>query len=130
MRKIMIMLAMIVGLVMSMASESIACDDCSDVGAITNSYMTYEEMLEFDEMIYEIYLEEYCINECNECDSYYYKECMCNACYSDCIDCLSYDYEIFVIDYYDMIMDEYEEVLRGIIDNRLYPKVEIKICYF
>lgn len=92
------------------------------------SYMTYDELMKFDAMIYEIYLEEYCTNYCEKCDSYYYKECMCEACSTDCPDCLSYDYELyFVMDYYDMIMDEYEEVLRGIVDNRNNTKVEIKI---
>lgn len=95
------------------------------------SYMTYDELLMFDAMIYnDLYLEEYCTNLCEECDTYYYKECMCDSCYSDCIDCLEYDYELFVMDYYDMIMDEYEEILQGIIDSRNNPKVEIKICNF
>jgi hypothetical protein len=95
------------------------------------SYMTYDELLMFDAMIYnDLYLEEYCTNLCEECDTYYYKECMCDSCYSDCIDCLEYDYELFVMDYYDMIMDEYEEILQGIIDSRNNPKVEIKICKF
>jgi hypothetical protein len=95
------------------------------------SYMTYDELLMFDAMIYnDLYLEEYCTNLCEECDTYYYKECMCDSCHSDCIDCLEYDYELFVMDYYDMIMDEYEEILQGIIDSRNNPKVEIKICKF
>lgn len=95
------------------------------------SYMTYDELLMFDAMIYnDLYLEEYCTNLCEECDTYYYKECMCDSCYDDCIDCLEYDYELFVMDYYDMIMDEYEEILQGIIDSRNNPKVEVKICYF
>ncbi len=94
------------------------------------SYMTYDELMIFGEMIYEIYLEEYCTNLCEECDTYYYKECMCDSCYDDCIDCLEYDYEIFVDDYYDMIMDEYEEVLQGIIDSRENPVVEVVICEF
>ena len=95
------------------------------------SYMTYDELLMFDAMIYnDLYLEEYCTNLCEECETYYYKECMCDSCYSDCIDCLEYDYELFVMDYYDMIMDEYEEILQGIIDSRNNPKVEIKICNF
>lgn len=91
-------------------------------------YMTYDELMIFGEMIYEIYLEEYCTNLCEECDTYYYKECMCDSCYDDCIDCLEYDYEIFVENYYDMIIDEYEEVLQGIIDSRENPVVEVVIC--
>lgn len=125
MRKLMLILAMIVGLVVGFTNEVDAHDEVSEM-----SYMTHNELKMFDEMIYEIYLEEYCTNLCEECDFYYYAECMCNACYDDCEDCLSYDYEIFVDDHYDMIMDYYEEVLRDIIDSRNNPKVEVKICEF
>lgn len=95
------------------------------------SYMTYDELMQFDKMIYNLYLEEYCTNYCEECDSYYYKECMCNACSADCEECLSYDYEIhFIMDHYDMIMDAYEEILSGIIERRNNPQVEVVPSYF
>lgn len=104
---------------------------CGKEMSVANECMTYEELMIFDEMIHDIYLEEYCTNLCEECDSYYYKECMCDACYTDCIGCIEYDYELFVCDYYDMIIDEYEEVLQGIIDNRTAPKKQkVVVCYF
>ena len=96
---------------MSVACE---CDETNEVSVV----MTYDELMIFDEMIWDMYCEEYCINECEECDSYYYKECMCESCGNDCYECLHYDYEIFVMDYYDMIMDIYEEVLEGLEDSR------------
>ena len=95
------------------------------------SYMTYDELMQFDKMMYNLYLEEYCTNYCEECDSYYYKECMCNACSDNCQDCYMYDYELyFIIDCYDMIMDQYEEVLSGIIERRNNPQVEVVPSYF
>lgn len=95
------------------------------------SYMTYDDLMRFDAVIYELYLEEYCTNYCEKCDSYYYKECMCNACSADCEECLSYDYELhFIMDHYDMIMDAYEEILSGIIERRNNPQVEVVPSYF
>ena len=95
------------------------------------SYMTYDDLMRFDAVIYDLYLEEYCTNYCEECDSYYYKECMCNACSADCEECLSYDYELhFIMDHYDMIMDAYEEILSGIIERRNNPQVEVVPSYF
>ena len=94
------------------------------------SYMTYNELMRFDAVIYDLYLEEYCTNYCEDCDSYYYRECMCDACYTDCEDCLSFDYELFVSDHYDMIMNAYEEILNGIIERRNNPQVEVVPSYF
>lgn len=111
--------------------EGIICDT-SVASEVSASVMTYDELMIFDEMIWDMYCEEYCINECEECDSYYYKECMCESCGNDCYECLHYDYEIFVMDYYDMIMDIYEEVLEGLEDSRIAKEreVEIVICEF
>lgn len=93
--------------------------------------MSEEEFYEFEDYIYELYIEEYCINECEECDYYYYEECMCNACEDDCYGCIMYDFELFVEDEFEMIMDEYYEVIRGIIDERARAnEVEIVICEF
>ena len=135
MRTMMIMLAMIVGLMgQNEVGENYTDYTQEPVAYIEEqaeeiNYMTYDEMMMFDAMIYnDLYLEEYCTNLCEECDTYYYKECMCDSCYDDCIDCLEWDYELFIMDYYDMIMDEYEEVLQGIIDSRNNPVVEVKIC--
>ena len=94
------------------------------------SYMTYDELMRFDAVIYDLYLEEYCTNYCEDCDSYYYKECMCDACYADCEDCLSFDYELFVSDHYDTIINAYEEILSGIIERRNNPQVEMAPSYF
>ena len=98
-----------------------------------NIVMTYEELMQFEEMIWDIYCEEYCTNYCEECDYYYYTECMCDACYSDCEDCLNYDYMLFIEDNYDMIMDIYEEVLDELEDYRIAKEKEetvMIICEF
>jgi hypothetical protein len=72
--------------------EGIICEEPEE----KNVVMTYDELMIFNEMIWDIYCEEYCTNYCEECDYYYYTECMCDAC--DCEDCLNYDYELFVED--------------------------------
>ena len=91
---------------------------------IPNVVMTYDELMIFDEMIWDIYCEEYCTNYCEECDYYYYTECMCDACYSDCEDCLNYDYELFVADKYDMIMDIYEDIMNQLEEYRIAKERE------
>ena len=75
--------------------------------------MSYQEFGIFEEMIWDIYMEEYCVNECNECDSYYYKECMCDSCElgNECYECLHVDYEIFIADNYDYIMSIADDLL-------------------
>ena len=106
----------------------------NDINAneVSETYMTYEEYYEFEEMIHDLYLEEYCVNYCNECDSYYYDECFCmyECEYDDC----EHDYAIFIEDHYEMIMDIYEEVLRGIQQEENEPVVretnEMIICEF
>ena len=86
--------------------------------------MTYEEVCEFECYVWnELYIKS-CVNYCEECDCYYYAECMCNACYSDCEDCLEYDYELFIEDNYDMIMDIYEEVMNQLEEYRIAKERE------
>jgi hypothetical protein len=66
---------------------------------------------DFESHIFECYLKE-CSNYCSDCDCYYYKECMCNACYTDCPDCSDYDYELYIDDNYDMILEYYDYLLE------------------
>jgi hypothetical protein len=66
---------------------------------------------DFEHDIFELYLEQ-CDNYCSDCDYYYYKECNCNVCYSDCADCSDYDFELFIDDNYDMILEYYDFLLE------------------
>ena len=65
----------------------------------------------FESDIFDCYLEE-CSNYCSDCDYYYYKSCNCNACYSDCADCSDYDYELYIDDNYDIILEYYDFLLE------------------
>lgn len=80
--------------------------------------MTYEQLMQFEQAIYDIYCEEYCTNYCEECGVRYYKECMCealeNGCGTDCEVCSFYDYELFIDDHYLMILDIYVDVVEEI----------------
>lgn len=115
MKKLVMSIVIGLGLVVGFGSNVNACDDCSN----EEIYMTYEQLCQFDQAIYEIYLEEYCTNLCEDCDTYYYKDCMCDACSSDCYGCIMYDYELFVEDNYEMIMNIYERVLDQLADYRM-----------
>lgn len=92
------------------------CGRCEGIIDEANVVMSYQEFGIFEEMIWDIYMEEYCVNECEECDSYYYKECMCDSCElgNECYECLHADYEIFIADNYDYIMSIADDLLEEI----------------
>lgn len=110
--------------------EGYFCDNltCWCGEEVTNVYMTYEQLCQFDQAIYELYLNEYCTNLCEECDTYYYKDCMCealeNGCGTDCEVCSFYDYELFIEDNYDMIMDIYEDIMNQLEEYRIAREEE------
>lgn len=102
-----------------------------------NVVMTYEELMIFEENIWDIYYEEYCTNYCEECGVRYYEECMCealeNGCGTDCEICSFYDYELFIEDNYDMIMDIYEDIMNQLEEYRIAREKEetvMIICEF
>lgn len=124
------------GIAMSFVEESkevegISTVPCQEVGYVYEETMPEHLCVgcveELEEMIWDIYVEEYCVNECDECDSYYYKECMCDSCEdgNDCYECLQADYEIFIEDYYDMIMDMADEMLIQEQDAFMYRANEL-----
>ena len=88
-------------------------DECDITCECANVVMSYQEFSIFEEKIWDIYMEEYCVNECDECDSYYYKECMCDSCElgNECYECLHADFEIFIADNYDYIMSIADDLL-------------------
>jgi hypothetical protein len=59
----------------------------------------------FESDIFDLYLEE-CEHYCSDCDCYYYECCFCNACCDDC------DYELFIDDNYDMVLEYYDYLLE------------------
>lgn len=64
----------------------------------------------FEEHIWNIYITDYCVNYCGTCDSYYYGHCLCCDCDSD-EECSELDYQLFIDDNMDMILDEYTTML-------------------
>jgi hypothetical protein len=88
-----------------------------------NIVMTQEELSAFKCYVWnELYMKS-CVNYCEECDIEYYEHCSCE-CRKECEEegyrftpedeeyCWEYDYQLFVEDNYDMIMDIYEELLE------------------
>jgi hypothetical protein len=117
MKKLFAMVVIGLGLVVGFGyGDSInACDDCSN----EEIYMTQEDLNAFDCYVWnELYMKS-CVNYCEECDIEYYKHCSCE-CRKECEEegyrftpedeeyCWEYDYQLFVEDNYDMIMDIYE----------------------
>ena len=96
--------------------EEIYMNEVNEEKAVeVNVVMNYEEYYVFEEMVFDIYLEA-CVNACDECGYYYYEECMCEACEEaeECDECFYYDYELFIADNYEMIIDLAEEILVDI----------------
>ena len=104
--------------------EGIICEESKE----ENIVMTYEEVMRFEQVIYDIYWDEYCTNHCEECGLRYYEECMCealeNGCGTDCEVCSFYDYELFIEDNYDMIMDIYEDIMNQLEEYRIAREEE------
>ena len=128
---VIIGLGLVVGF--GFSNEVYACDDCSN----EETYMTQEQLMQFDQAIYDMYCEEYCTNYCEECEVRYYEECMCTSvsegCGTDCEVCIYNDYEIFIEDNYDMIMDIYEDIMNQLEEYRIAKEKEetvMIICEF
>lgn len=105
-------------------SSMVIAGEANEVNVSTNAVVNnfkYEEQVpialpvedyhKFEHDIFDCYLKE-CSNYCSDCDYYYYKSCNCNACYSDCADCSDYDYELFIDDNYDMVLEYYDFLLE------------------
>jgi hypothetical protein len=108
-----------------------ACDDCSN----EEIYMTQEDLNAFDCYVWnELYMKS-CVNYCEECDIEYYEHCSCE-CRKECEEegyrftpedeeyCWEYDYQLFIEDNYDMIMDIYENIMNQLEEYRIAKERE------
>jgi hypothetical protein len=99
--------------------EDCICEEPEEESVV----MTSEEVSAFDCYVWnELYMKS-CVNYCEECDIEYYRHCSCE-CREECEEegyeftpedeeyCWEYDYQLFIEDNYDMIMDIYEELLE------------------
>ena len=78
-----------------------------------NVVMSYEELYVFEEMVFDMYLEE-CVNYCEECDCYYYEICDCEVPCAECNESVECDFSIFICDNYDYIMSIADDLLEEI----------------
>jgi hypothetical protein len=114
-----------------------ACDDCSN----EEIYMTQEEFNIFNSYVWdELYLES-CVNYCEECDIEYYEHCSCE-CRKECEEegyeftpedeeyCWDYDYQLFIEDNYDMIMDLADEILEMIQQSYMDSMTDYELYEF
>ena len=102
--------------------QAVQCMNTVNVGYRYNyvpKYIPTYCMDSFEDYIYDIYLTEYCVNDCETCDRYYYEHCFCCDCDSD-EECCETDYQSFIDDNMDMILDEYLTILTDIQEDYKY----------
>ena len=107
-------------------------EDCYCGEYVVNERYIYEEIFAnemimspyelacFEEMIWDMFLEDYCVNYCEECDCYYYEICDCEYACAECNEPVECDFAIFVCDNYDYIMsiaDDFLEEIQEIIED-------------
>ena len=108
---------------------------CEEIGFVYEEkmpqYLPEYELECFEEMVFEMYLEE-CTNYCAECDLYYYDDCVCwnEECGSDCAECLEFDYMMYIEDNAERIEDLYWNIVYQIQDAYISETNEIEYCNF
>lgn len=98
------------------ACECGRCEGIIDEANEESIIMSYQEFGIFEEMIWDMFLEDYCTNYCEECDCYYYEICDCEVPCAECNEPVECDFAIFVCDNYDYIMSIADDLLEIIED--------------
>ena len=112
----LVIFGVIAGIKKEVNSNNVQAVQCSSIGYdyenISKYIPTYYTDY-FEEHIWNIYIEDYCVNYCGTCDSYYYGHCLCCDCDSD-EECSELDYQLFIDDNMEVIADEYMKLLTDI----------------
>ena len=100
--------------------------------------ITNEELNAFDCYVWnELYMKS-CVNYCEECDIEYYEHCSCE-CREELGDeftsydeeyCWEYDYQLFIEDNYDMIMDKFMRYANALNEPVVEVNEPMIICEF
>lgn len=109
---IVIIGALVTGLVIGFGLEVNACE--SECDSNMPQYLSACCVAELEERVFDMFLEDYCTNYCEECDCYYYEICDCEYACAECSEPVECDFAIFVIAERDMIMDLADEMLEMI----------------
>jgi hypothetical protein len=109
---IVIIGALVTGLVLGFGftSEASECENDSNMP----QYLSACCVAELEERVFDMFLEDYCTNYCEECDCYYYEICDCEYACAECSESVECDFKVFICDNYDMIMELADEMLEEI----------------
>ena len=112
MKKLVISIVIGLGLVLGFGftSEASECENDSNMP----QYLSACCVAELEERVFDMFLEDYCTNYCEECDCYYYEICDCEYACAECNEPVECDFAIFVIAERDMILDLADEMLEEI----------------
>ena len=112
MKKVLVGMLIGLGLVIGFGftSEASECENDSNMP----QYLSACCVAELEERVFDMFLEDYCTNYCEECDCYYYEICDCEVPCAECNESVECDFKVFICDNYDMIMDLADEMLEMI----------------
>ena len=127
-----LVISIVIGLVLviGFGFEVNACE--SECDSNMPQYLSACCVAELEERVFDMFLEDYCTNYCEECDCYYYEICDCEVPCAECNESVECDFAIFVIAERDMIMDLADEMLEMIQQDYIDANVmtDYELCEF
>jgi hypothetical protein len=128
-----LVISIVIGLVLGVLAtgfgfEVNACE--SECDSNMPQYLSACCVAELEERVFDMFLEDYCTNYCEECDCYYYEICDCEVPCAECNEPVECDFAIFVCDNYDMIMDLADEMLEMIQQSYMDSMTYYELCEF
>ena len=108
MKKLVISIVIGLGLVLANGLEVSASDSNMP------QYLSACCVAELEERVFDMFLEDYCVNYCEECDCYYYEICDCEVPCAECNESVECDFTTFICDNYDYIMSIADDLLEEV----------------
>lgn len=128
MKNLVISIVIGLGLVIGFGLEISACE--SECDSNMPQYLSACCVAELEERVFDMFLEDYCTNYCEECDCYYYEICDCEYACAECNEPVECDFKVFICDNYDMILDLADEMLEEIQQSYMDSMTDYELCEF
>ena len=125
---IVIIGALVTGLVIGFGLEVNACE--SECDSNMPQYLSACCVAELEERVFDMFLEDYCVNYCEECDCYYYEICDCEVPCAECNEPVECDFKVFICDNYEAIADLADEMLEDIQQDYMDSMTYYELCEF